>query len=379
MDIINFKQINFRNNGIRLLIVLATIFIVWNNVQNVTLNIGGSLHAFNAYFCSPMLFVILISFGFLSANNNFSWKEYSKLILAIMILSLITSFMYLDFFAFKEGYVTTGYMIGLWFKLLFFDYGKWMIWIIIGGSALVKVVTNHFSLSNKSWNIVKIITLVITSIFLIIVLIFSINLQLTSKLYWYDNFNWDLFYVSFREGGFLQLIPGLLAFLVGLNFQWWINWEKIKDNVVYSLLSFSLFIVIISCRMIFYFPLIYWDIMEILQALFLFIPFIMLNINYNKTLAFLFHGTTFILFFHIAFNKIISVEFMTGLLLRLIFGLNVARRAVEFVNNNFFVTIIYSFVKMSILIFFCAFLSRQYVKLFKFKVFAIEKKKAIIH
>ncbi|WP_342254096.1 hypothetical protein [Spiroplasma endosymbiont of Zeiraphera isertana] len=69
---------------------------------------------------------------------------------------------------------------------------------------------------------------------------------------------------------------------------------------------------------------------------------------------------------------------MTGLLLRLIFGLNVARRAVEFVNNNFFVTIIYSFVKMSILIFFCAFLSRQYVKLFKFKVFAIEKK-AIIH
>ncbi len=70
-----------------------------------------------------------------------------------MILSLITSFMYLDFFAFKEGYVTTGYMLGLWFKLLFFDYGKWMIWIIIGGSALVKVVTNHFSLSNKSWNI----------------------------------------------------------------------------------------------------------------------------------------------------------------------------------------------------------------------------------
>lgn len=60
MDIINFKQINFRNNRIRLLIVLATVFVVWNNVQNVTLNIGGSLHAFNAYFCSPMLFVILI-------------------------------------------------------------------------------------------------------------------------------------------------------------------------------------------------------------------------------------------------------------------------------------------------------------------------------
>ncbi|WP_338978357.1 hypothetical protein [Spiroplasma endosymbiont of Panzeria rudis] len=42
MDIINFKQINFRDNGIRLLIVLATIFIVWNNVQNVTLNWNGN-------------------------------------------------------------------------------------------------------------------------------------------------------------------------------------------------------------------------------------------------------------------------------------------------------------------------------------------------
>lgn len=146
MNIIDVKKINFRNNGIKLLIIIATIFIVWNNVQNVTLNTGGSFHAFNAYFSSSMLFVILISFGFLSANNNFSWKEYRKLVLAIMILSLITSFMYLDFFAFKEGYVTTGYMIAMWFKLLLFDYGKWMVWIIIGGSALVKVITNQFSL-----------------------------------------------------------------------------------------------------------------------------------------------------------------------------------------------------------------------------------------
>lgn len=62
MSISNFHQINFRNHGIKLLIIIATIFIVWNDVQNVTLNIGGSFHAFNAYFCSPMLFVILISF-----------------------------------------------------------------------------------------------------------------------------------------------------------------------------------------------------------------------------------------------------------------------------------------------------------------------------
>lgn len=374
MNIINFRQINFCNNSIKLLIIIATIFIVWNDVQNVTLNIGGSFHAFNAYFCSPMLFIILISFAFLSAYNNFSWKEYRKLIFALIILCLITSFMYLDYFAFKEGYVTTGYLIGTWFKLLFFDYGKWMLWIIIGIGALVKIITNQFFLDKKNWNIIKIITLVITIIFAIIVLTFTIYLQILSKTNWYNDFNQNLFYISFREGGFLQLIPGLLAFLIGLNCQWWIHWEKIKNKLVYAVLSFSLFIMITSCRMIFYFPLIYWDILAILQALFLFIPFTMLEIDDSKTINFLFYGVTFILMFHIAFNKMISVEFMIGLLLRVIFGLSVARKAVEFVNNNFFVALIYSLTKVLILILLCAFLSKQYIKLFKFKIFSIKKK-----
>lgn len=373
MDIVNIKQINFRNNGVKLLIVIATIFIVWNNVQNVTLNTGGSLHALNAYFCSPMLFVILIAFGFLSTNNNFSWQEYRKLILAVMVLSLITSFMYLDFFAFKEGYVTTGYMIALWFKLLFFDYGKWMVWIIIAGSALVKIVTNRFFSNKKNWYIIKLITLIITIIFIIVVLIVSIYLQVVTKTNWYNDFNQDLFYLSFREGGFLQVIPGLLAFLIGINCQWWIRWEKIKSKTIYSLFSFLLFVVVICCRIIFYFPLIYWDILAIFQGLLLFIPFTMLNINCKNFFNFLFYGIIFILFFHIAFNKVISVEFMMGLLLRAIFGLSVARQAVEFVNNNFFIALIYSLTKVLILIFFCAFLSKQYVKLFKFSIFTIEK------
>lgn len=374
MNIINFRQINFCNNGIKLLIIIATIFIVWNDVQNVTLNIGGSFHAFNSYFCSPMLFIILISFAFLSAYNNFSWKEYRKLIFALMILCLITSFMYLDYFAFKEGYVTTSYLIGTWFKLLFFDYGKWMLWIIIGISALVKIITNQFFLDKKNWNIIKIITLIITIVFAIIVLTFTIYLQIFSKTSWYNDFNQDLFYISFREGGFLQLIPGLLAFLIGLNCQWWIDWQKIKNKLVYAVLSFSLFIAITSSRMIFYFPLIYWDILAILQALFLFIPFTMLDIDDSKIINFLFYGVTFILMFHISFNKMISVEFMIGLLLRVIFGLSVARKAVEFVNNNFFVALIYSLNKVLILILLCTFLSEQYIKLFKFKIFSIKEK-----
>lgn len=208
----------------------------------------------------------------------------------------------------------------------------------------------------------------------LIVLTFTIYLQIISKTNWYNDFNQDLFYISFREGGFLQLIPGLLAFLIGINCQLWINWQKIKNKLIYSICSFSLFIMITSCRMIFYFPLIYWDVLVILQALFLFIPFIMIDIDDSKIINFLFYGVTFILMFHIAFNKIISVEFVTGLILRAIFGLSVARKAVEFVNNNFFVALIYSLTKVLILVFFCAFLWKQYIKLFKFKIFVIKEK-----
>ncbi|WP_308150227.1 hypothetical protein [Spiroplasma sp. AdecLV25b] len=144
-------------NGIKLIIAIAISFMVWSNVQNVTLNAGGSLHAFNAYFSSPMMYVILLGFGYLSCSNNFSWKDYGKFLIALAILCLITSFMYLDFFAFKEGYVTTSYMIGSWFKLLFFDYGKWMIWIIVGGSALIKLLINKYGDNNHHYDIIRII------------------------------------------------------------------------------------------------------------------------------------------------------------------------------------------------------------------------------
>lgn len=115
------------------------------------------------------------------------------------------------------------------------------------------------------------------------------------------------------------------------------------------------------------FPLIYWDITQQLQAIFLFIPFIMLTISSYKYVNFLFYGIIFIAFFHIAFNKIISVEFILGLLLRVIFGLSTVRRAEEFVNNNLFIALLYSLLKTYLLLSFCSWLSPKYFKLFKFK------------
>lgn len=154
-------------NGIKLIIAFAISFMVWSNVQNVTLNTGGSLHAFNAYLSSPMMYIILLGFGYLSYDNNFSWKDYGKFLVALAILCLMTSFMYLDFFAFKEGYVTTSYMIGSWFKLLFFDYGKWMVWIIVGGSALLKLLVNKYGDYKNHWNTIKIIFLLVTLVLII--------------------------------------------------------------------------------------------------------------------------------------------------------------------------------------------------------------------
>ncbi|WP_342276266.1 hypothetical protein [Spiroplasma endosymbiont of Nebria brevicollis] len=288
-------------NGIKLIIAIAISFMVWSNVQNVTLNAGGSLHAFNAYFSSPMMYVILLGFGYLSCYNNFSWKDYGKFLIALAILCLITSFMYLDFFAFKEGYITTSYMIGSWFKLLFFDYGKWMIWIIVGGSAFIKLLINKYGNNKNLCDIVRLIFLIVT------VLVVSIVFKVITKLYIYNNFNENLLYISFREGGFLQLIPGMMMFMVGVNIWWWIVWGEIKRVVLYSYLSFSCFIVVTTLRMMFDFPLIYWDITEQLQAVFLFIPFIMLSISSYKCVDFLFYGIIFIAFFNIAFNKLIGV------------------------------------------------------------------------
>lgn len=355
-------------NGIKLIVAIAISFMVWSNVQNVTLNAGGSLHAFNAYFSSPMMYVILLGFGYLSCYNNFTWKDYGKFLVSLSILCVITSFMYLDFFAFKEGYVTTDYMITSWFKLLFFDYGKWMIWIIVGGSALVKVLINKFGDNKNNWYIIRLISLIITLFLILVVLTVSIAFKVITNLYFYNNFNENLLYISFREGGFLQLIPGMMIFLVGVNMRWWINWKNIKCVILYSCLSFACFIVITSLRMMFEFPLIYWDITQQLQAIFLLMPFIMLSINSYKYVDFLFYGIIFIGFFHIAFNKIISVEFVLGLLLRVIFGLNTARRAVEFVNNNLFIALLYSLIKTYLLLIFCSWLSPNYFNLFKFKV-----------
>lgn len=354
-------------NGIKLIIAFAISFMVWSNVQNVTLNTGGSLHAFNAYLSSPMMYIILLGFGYLSYDNNFSWKDYGKFLIALSILCLITSFMYLDFFAFKEGYVTTSYMIGSWFKWLFFDYGKWMVWIIVGGSALLKLLINKYGDYKNHLNTIKIIFLLVTLVLIITVLIVSVVFKVITTLYTYNNLNENLLYISFREGAFFQLIPGIMMFLVGVNMRWLIYWGKIKRVILYSCLSFSCFIVILTLHMMFDLPLIYWDITQQLQAIFLFIPFIMLTISSYKYVNFLFYGIIFIAFFHIAFNKIISVECILGLLLRVIFGLSTARRAEEFVNNNLFIALLYSLLKTYLLLAFCSWLSPKYFKLFKFK------------
>lgn len=108
-----------------------------------------------------------------------------------------------------------------------------MVWIIVGGSALLKLLISKYGDYKNHWNTIKIIFLLVTLVLIITVLIVSIVFKVITTLYTYNNFNANLLYISFRDGAFLQLIPGIMMFLVGVNMRWLINLVKIKRVILY--------------------------------------------------------------------------------------------------------------------------------------------------
>ncbi|AKM54638.1 hypothetical protein [Spiroplasma eriocheiris] len=356
------------NKNFKWLLIISVILLSFYNTQIFTLINTPIFNEIISYLCSPLPFVVAICLGYLAISEQYNWKFLGKFILYLIPLFFLSGLFAVDFFNVKEYGFDIKLLITDFIKSFFWYEGRWIITTTIVLIVLYKCLLYWPWFQQEKNQLI--IWIVLTALFFSFVFAVTIAFNVLLNKQDYVNFNYALISVTFRVPNFSKAILAILAFLLGVSFNY--DWlvSKINNLLVWLAMAVIGYFSLTILRLFTHLSMFHWDILVIISAFLFCVPFVTMHIKFNDKWLKWYYASLVLLIFHNSFNKLYGVEFILGMFLRLIFGwwtngVTTYWNILNFVTANIWVALVYSLLKYLAIYFTCFGIAVGYNKLWK--------------